>query len=162
VLKTKFLIKNALIAALYAALTLGLAPFSYGFLQVRISEFMTMLAFHNRNFIPGLVLGCFLSNIGSPFGLTDIIIGTLATFLAVTAMQFCPNAFLASLMPVLFNGVIVGWELAYLAALPPGMPVAVAMLYIGFGEFLSVSVLGLAIVKLLHKNTLVQGYLDKW
>ena len=102
--KTNDLIRNAIIAALYAALTLSLAPLSYGPIQVRVSEFMTLLAFTNRKCMPGLVLGCFLANIGSPYGVTDMVIGTLATFLAVYAMQFCPNLFTASLMPVIFNG----------------------------------------------------------
>ena len=116
---TKLLLKNALLAAVYAVLTMGLAPISYGPVQVRISEFMTLLAFVNKKYIPGLVLGCFLANLASPFGVTDLLIGTFATFLAVYAMRFCPNLFLASLMPVLFNGVLIGAEMLYLAALPP-------------------------------------------
>ena len=73
----RMLILNAAIAAVYAALTIGLAPLSYGPIQVRISEFMTLLAFYNKRFIPGLVIGCFIANIGSPFGLTDMIVGHL-------------------------------------------------------------------------------------
>ena len=57
--KTNDLIRNAIIAALYAALTISLAPLSYGPIQVRVSEFMTLLAFTNRKCLPGLVLGCF-------------------------------------------------------------------------------------------------------
>jgi len=159
--KTNDLIKNAIIAALYAVLTLSLAPLSYGPVQVRISEFMTLLAFTNRKCIPGLVVGCFLANIGSPYGVADMVIGTLATFLAVYTMRFCPNLFTASLMPVLFNGVIIGVELAYLAALPAGISLPAAMLYIGAGEFVSVSVLGIIIVKLLLRNKAVKEYLTE-
>ena len=67
--------RGAMVAALYAALTLGLAPVSYGAVQVRVSEFMTLLAFYDKGLIPGLTLGCLISNVGSPFGITDMLIG---------------------------------------------------------------------------------------
>ena len=159
--KTNFLIRNAIIAALYAVLTIGLAPLSYGPIQVRISEFMTLLAFTNRKCITGLVLGCFIANIGSPYGISDMVIGTMATFLSVYTMQFCPNIFTASLMPVLFNGIIIGAELAYLAAIPAGTSVVAAMFYIGVGEFVSVSVLGILVAKLLLRNETVRAYLSE-
>lgn len=91
--------RGAMVAALYAALTLGLAPVSYGAVQVRVSEFMTLLAFYDKGLIPGLTLGCLISNVGSPFGITDMLIGTSATFLGLYFMRFCRSAFLASLMP---------------------------------------------------------------
>ena len=160
--KTNDLIRNAIIAALYAALTISLAPLSYGPIQVRVSEFMTLLAFTNRKCLPGLVLGCFLANIGSPYGVTDMVIGTLATFLAVYAMQFCPNLFTASLMPVIFNGVIIGLELAYVSAIPAGISIAATMFYIGLGEFISVSILGILIAKLVFKNETIKAYLTDW
>lgn len=160
--KTNDLIRNAIIAALYAALTISLAPLSYGPIQVRVSEFMTLLAFTNRKCIPGLVLGCFIANIGSPYGVADMVIGTMATFLAVYAMQFCPNLFTASLMPVIFNGVIIGLELAYVSAIPAGISVAATMFYIGLGEFISVSILGILIAKLVFKNETIKAYLTDW
>ncbi len=137
---------NAMAAALYAVLTIGLAPLSYGPVQVRVSEFMTLLAYYDRRFVPGLTVGCFLANIGSPFGLPDMIIGTLATFIGLYLMRFCHSALLASLMPVLSNGILIGAELWALAQLPPGISVGLTMLYIGLGEFLSVTVLGTIIM----------------
>lgn len=80
--------RGAMVAALYAALTLGLAPVSYGAVQVRVSEFMTLLAFYDKGLIPGLTLGCLISNVGSPFGITDMLIGTSATFLGLYFMRF--------------------------------------------------------------------------
>ena len=103
--------RGAMVAALYAALTLGLAPLSYGAVQVRVSEFMTLLAFYDKGLIPGLTLGCLISNVGSPFGITDMLIGTSATFLGLYFMLFCRSAFLASLMPVFSNGLLIGVEL---------------------------------------------------
>lgn len=157
--QTKFLVKNALIAALYMTLTISLAPISYGPVQVRISEFMTLLAFWNPKYVMGLVVGCFLANLGSPFGIADVFVGTLATFLAVYMMRYCSGIFLASLLPVLSNGILIGMELMYLAALPAEMPVWSAMLYIAFGEFLSVSVLGIFLGKFLLRNIALQKFL---
>ena len=65
---TKSLIMNAGIAALYAVLTIALAPISYGPVQVRLSEAMTLLAFVNPKLLPGLVIGCFAANLTSPLG----------------------------------------------------------------------------------------------
>ena len=160
-LNLRFVLSNAIIAALYAALTLGLAPLSYGPVQVRISEFMTLLAFVNRKYVAGLVMGCFIANIGSPFGIADMVVGTLATFLAVYPMQYCPNIFSASLLPVISNGLIIGTELYYLAALPPDVPLWSAMAYVATGELLSVTVLGVIIMKLLLKSKTIEGYLLK-
>ncbi len=157
--QTKFLVKNALIAALYMTLTISLAPISYGPVQVRISEFMTLLAFWNPKYVMGLVVGCFLANLGSPFGIADVFVGTLATFLAVYMMRYCSGIFLASLLPVISNGILIGMELMYLAALPAEMPVWSAMLYIAFGEFLSVSVLGIFLGKFLLRNIALQKFL---
>ena len=58
---------NAVIAAVYAVLTIGLSPISYGPIQVRLSECMVLLAFYNRKWIPGLTIGCLLANLNSPF-----------------------------------------------------------------------------------------------
>ena len=106
-IKLRFILVNGLVAALYTVLTIGLAPMSYGPVQVRISEFMTLLAFVNKKYVPGLVTGCLLANLGSPFGITDMAVGTLATFLAVYPMQYCKNLFFASLLPVIANGIII-------------------------------------------------------
>ncbi len=155
----KFMLSNAVIAAVYAVLTIGLAPISYGPIQVRISEFMTLLAFVNKKYVPGLVIGCFLANLGSPFGITDIVVGTLATFLAVYPMRYCCNMFTASLLPVFANGLIIGAELYYLAAIPANVPLWTAMVYVAAGELLSVTVLGAAIMKIIMKNARVKGCL---
>lgn len=157
-LHVKNLIRNAVLAAVYVVLTIGLAPISYGPVQVRISEAMTLLAFYYPQYAPGLVIGCLLANIASPFGITDMLIGTLATFFAVYGMRFCANVFFASLLPVVCNGVMVGAELIYLAALPPGMSGLAAMAYIALGEFLSVSVLGIFFIKMLRKSSILRTF----
>lgn len=148
---------NAAAAALYAALTLALAPLSYGPVQVRLSECMVLLAFYNKKWAPGLTAGCFLANLASPFGAADVIVGTAATFLAVYAMRWCPNLLTASLAPVLANGVLIGAELAFLAQISaePGAVLPV-MGWIAAGECLSVTVIGTALFRLLLRNDLLR------
>ena len=80
---TKKVATTAVVAALYAALTLGLSFISYGPIQFRLSEVMTLLPLISKEYIVGLTLGCFLANILGPYGVPDIIFGTLATFISV-------------------------------------------------------------------------------
>lgn len=148
--------RGAMVAALYAALTLGLAPVSYGAVQVRVSEFMTLLAFYDKGLIPSLTLGCLISNVGSPFGITDMLIGTSATFLGLYFMRFCRSAFLASLMPVFSNGLLIGFELNYMADLP----LLPTMGYVALGEIISVTILGNLLLPLFLKNETVRNILD--
>ena len=76
---TKRLVRTAIIAALYAVITLVLAPISYGNIQFRVSEIMVLLAFFDPFYIGGLTLGCFIANMLGPNGLPDMIFGTFAT-----------------------------------------------------------------------------------
>jgi len=71
---------NAIIATLYVALTIGLHPISYGIISFCISE---VLAFYQKKYIPGLVIGCCIANFASPMGICDIIFGTLSTLSAL-------------------------------------------------------------------------------
>jgi len=137
------IVVTGIVAALYAALTIGLAPISYGGVQFRISEVMTLLAFINPMYIGGLTLGCFLANLASPLGIVDVIFGTLATFLSVFMMSKSNNIFTASLWPVLFNGVIIGIELWAVFKLP----LILTMLQVALGEFVVVSLLGVLVFR---------------
>lgn len=118
--KTTRIVYAAIIAAIYAALTLMLAPISYGPVQFRLSEVMVLLAIFDPLYIIGLTLGCFLANIfGS--GVIDAIFGTLATFISVVLIYFTgklkikelPKLFIASLWPVIVNGLIIGWMISH-------------------------------------------------
>lgn len=110
----RLVVESAMIAALYAAATLSLAPFSYGPFQFRISEAMTILPLFTPRAIVGLTVGCIIANIGSPFGIYDIVFGSLATFLAATGTYALRNykikgiPFLSLLSPAVFNSLIVG------------------------------------------------------
>ena len=126
---------SALIAALYAALTLLLAPISYGAIQCRISEAMTILPILLPPSIPGLFIGCVISNLYTGM-LTDVIFGSLATLLAALGTYLLrKRPLLAAACPVVANAVIVGLVLS----LTNGWPVALTMLEVGAGEMLAVA-----------------------
>ncbi len=137
------LVLGAFIAALYAALTYAasLAGLAYGQVQFRFSEALTVLAALTPAAIPGLTIGCFLGNLGSPYGMVDIICGTLATLIAAVLSYLTRNVkikgipVLAPLFPVISNSVIVGLEIAFF--LPEGISLygfLINALWVGLGE----------------------------
>ena len=81
-LTTNRIVKTAIVASIYAALTVGLNPISYGAVQFRLSEVLVLLAFVNADYIVGLTIGCLIANLLGPYGLADIICGTFATFVS--------------------------------------------------------------------------------
>ena len=135
-LTTRSVCLSAMIAALYAALTLLLAPISYGAIQCRISEAMTLLPILLPQAIPGLVIGCLVANLLSPVAIWDVIFGTLATLIAALGTyRLRKKPLLAALCPVVANGVIVGVMLAVFYALPLWM----TMLEVAVGEAVAVA-----------------------
>ena len=140
-------------AAIYAVLTVAMAPISYGAVQLRLSEVMTLLAFVDPVFIPGLVLGNFIANLFSPFGLPDVVFGTLATFIAVFMMSKMKSMLIASFWPTIANGLIIGLELAIFT----GAHFVSTALYVALGEFLVVTVLGYPVFKVVMKNKTIQN-----
>ena len=118
-LSTRSLCVSAVIAALYAALTLLLAPISYGNLQCRVSEAMTLLPMLMPAAIPGLFVGCLLANILGGATVLDVVFGSLATLIAaIGTYALRKKPALAALCPIVSNGLIVGAVLSYVWALP--------------------------------------------
>ena len=109
--KSRFIAQTAVIAAVYAALTVLLAPISYGIIQIRISEALTFLPVFTPTAIPGLFVGCLISNFYTG-NIIDIIFGSLTTLVASIATYGLRNKpWLAPMPPVLLNGVVVGYYL---------------------------------------------------
>lgn len=124
--KTQKMTRIAMIAAIYAAITFATFFMSFGAVQYRISEALTVLPVFTPIAIPGLGLGCAIANLvgaltgANPVGYIDAIFGTLATLLAAISTYYTGKikskplrCFLAPLPPVLFNAVIVGFEISY-------------------------------------------------
>ena len=105
----------AIVGALYAALTLFSSAFgiAYGPVQFRISEALCVLPVLTPAAVPGLFLGCLVSNLLSPYGALDIVFGSLATLLAAFLTSRCRHRALAPLPPVLVNAVFIGALLAW-------------------------------------------------
>lgn len=146
-LDVKTIALNAVIAAVYAALTIGLAPISYGQVQMRISEVMIFRAFYNKKYIPGLVLGCFIANVPSSLGAYDMVFGTFATLLAVVAMNKVSNRYVGGILGGLINGIIVGIELT----LAFHTPFLLNAVYVFVGEVVVLEI-GAFLFGLLEKN----------
>lgn len=170
--KTKKLVTAAIVGALYAVLTMALAPISYGPLQFRISEALCILPF----FVPytawGLFFGCVVANLISAAGVLDVVFGSLASLIACLAVaafgrkgKALKNRILACLMPVLVNGVIVGAVLCYsFTDLAPWNNFLAFLVYAGqvaLGELGVMLVVGLPLMSWLPKQKFFSEYLLK-
>ncbi|MGN1001359.1 MAG: QueT transporter family protein [Oscillospiraceae bacterium] len=156
---------TGLIAAVYAALTMALAPISYGAIQFRISECLCILPFFFPCTAWGLFAGCLLANLISQFGIADIVFGSLATLLAglCTAAigrkgrESWLRCIAACLMPVLFNALIVGAVIAFCSVeefwSAPALAIfALNALEVGFGELVVLFVVGLPLTRVLPRQ----------
>lgn len=149
-MKTKYLAEAAVIAAIYALLTIVLAPISYGAVQVRISEALTVLPFFTPAAVPGLFVGCIAANIMSPYGLADLIFGSAASLIgAIGSYLLRKKPLLVPLAPVISNGIIVGAMLYYVYEAP--LPLIVQMLYVALGEVVACYAIGYPLMKYLNK-----------
>ena len=147
---TRRLARGAVIAALYTALTLLLAPISYGQLQVRLSEVLTLLPILLPEAVPALAIGCLLSNILGGCTIFDIVFGTLATLLAALCTRRLRGKFwLAATMPVVFNGVIVGAVVHYCYS--PAFPLPLCMLTVAIGEAIACMIVGPLLIGALRR-----------
>jgi len=143
----------ALVAALYAALTLIAAPISFGLVQCRISESLTVLPFLLPAAVPGLFAGCLLANLLMGAPLLDVIAGSIATLLAAAATAWIGkrklSPWLAPLPAVIANGLIVGYVVMALYA--PEAPYGLSALYVALGEGVACYLLGMPLLTLLRK-----------
>lgn len=139
---TRFITRTAVIAALYAALTLALAPLSYGPIQLRVSEAMTVLPLFFAEAIPGLAIGCLIANIVStPW---DMLFGTIATLVAALCTRGLKKVWLGVWPPVIFNALLV----PVIFLLSPGIttdPYWFNAVTVGAGEAVACAGLGIPV-----------------
>ena len=146
-----FMTQAAMIAAISVVLTYVFAPFSFGEVQIRIAEALTILPVFTPAAIPGLFVGCIVGNILGGAILPDIIFGSIATLIgAVFTYQLRnKNRFLAPLPPIISNTVIVPFVLRY--GYGVALPIPFMMLTVGVGEVVGCGVLGLVLYTALNR-----------
>lgn len=154
-----------LIAGLYAALCLFLAPASFGAVQVRAAEMLTVLPVYMPQAVPGLTLGCFVANLlsGGVAGPIDWLVGTAATLISALLTRrwrhcrFRQLPVLSTLPPVLINAVAVGGELALTSA--DGFSFGVfglTALQVGLGQLIACVGGGLVLAHAFNTNAALQ------
>ena len=159
--KVLFVAQAALIAAIYVVLTYFISAFQLasGAIQIRISEALTILPYFTPAAIPGLAIGCFLSNLLTGCLPMDVLFGSLATFIgAVGSYLVRKNRWLVPLPPIVANTLIVPYVLAYVYGAEGSIPFF--MVTVGIGEVVSCYVLGNILMNALlpYRNILFKNY----
>ena len=150
--RVKYITQAAMIAAIYVVLTLFISAFNLasGAIQIRISEALTVLPVFTPAAIPGLFIGCFISNLMSGGMLLDVIFGSLATLFGACGTYLLRKwKWAVPIPPILSNALIVPFVLAYVYHIPGGVPYF--MVTVCSGQILSCGVLGMIVYKILAK-----------
>ena len=152
-----------IIAAVYTVMSMCASVFgiAYGPIQCRFSEALTVLPFFLPEAIPGLFVGCLVTNLMSTVGPLDIIFGSLATLIAAIWTRKMPNKWLAPLPPVLCNAVIIGamiawYEVGFTGAFWASF--AFNAFTVGLGEALVTYILGLPLLRWIEKTPALRQY----
>lgn len=150
--KTRFLTTAAIIAAIYIVLTIFTNAFGLanGPVQVRLSESLCVLPMLTPAAIPGLFIGCLISNIMCGCVFWDVIFGSIATLIGAIFTYFLrKHRFLAVLPPIISNTIIIPFVLKFAYGLPDGIWYFV--LTIGISEIISCGILGIILYNCLKK-----------
>jgi len=148
--KQLFLTQAALIAAVYVALCIAFAPFSYRAIQVRIAEALVILPYFTPAAIPGLFIGCLISNMLGGSILIDVVFGSIATLLgAIGSWYFRKSKILVLLPPILSNTLIVPFVLRY--GYGENLSIPFLMLTVGLGEIVAIGLFGNTLLRVLDR-----------
>ena len=148
----------AVVGAIYVVLGYfgNIFNLTFGAVQCRFSEALTVLPFLNPVTTWGVFVGCVITNILSPYGALDMIFGSAATLIAAVLTARCKKRWLAPLPPVVCNAVIVGAEIAFVQAgnAEAFLPAyAMNALTVGLGELIACGLLGSVLLELLPRSS---------
>ena len=153
-IKALFITHAAIIASLYVVLTYfaSMLGLSNGAIQIRFSEALTILPYFTPAAIPGLFIGCIISNLLAGAIVWDVVFGSLATLIGAvfTYLLRKKTRWLAPLPPIAANTIIVPLVLSYAYGVPDGLPYLA--LTVGIGEVISCGILGMLLLKCLEKH----------
>lgn len=145
-----FLTHGAAIAAVYVVLTMVTAPISFGPIQFRISEALCILPYFTPAAVPGVFVGCFLSNLLCSSAPLDVVFGSLATMIgAVGSYALRDKKWLVCVPPIVSNTIIIPWVLRFAYGAEDLIPFM--MLTVGIGEVLAIGVLGNLLMVMLER-----------
>lgn len=150
---TRKIVVAAMIAAVYAVLTMLFSFSSYGLIQYRIAEALTILPAFSSTYVFSIFIGCLVSNLLSPYGWLDIVVGSAASLIAAIMTYYIGKSnikfkkFLAPIPPVIVNAVIVGGLLYYEQASPT---FTLAVIQVGWGEMVCAYILGVLLYTLIE------------
>ena len=148
--KLVFICQAAVIAALYVVVTYVFSAFASGVIQVRVSEALTILPAFTPAAIPGLVIGCLLSNTLTGCVLLDIIFGSVATLIgALGSYALRRHTWLVPIPPIVSNMIIVPFVLRFAYGATDAFPFMIAT--VGAGEIISCYLLGMILYGALKK-----------
>ncbi|MBQ6834938.1 MAG: QueT transporter family protein [Lachnospiraceae bacterium] len=155
--KTRNLVYGALIAAIYIVLTMMFRPISFGPIQFRISEILCVLPYFTPAAIPGVFIGCLISNMLGGAMMMDVVFGSLATLIGALGSYFLRgNRYLVSLPPIVSNTLIIPWVLKF--AYGSEDMIWYMMITVGIGEILAIGVLGqFLLTALMRYRTVIFG-----
>ena len=160
---TRELTLAAFVAALYAAMSYfgNIFGLTYGGIQCRFAEALCVLPFFFPCTVPGLFVGCLITNLMSSVGPLDMVFGSMATLLAALWTARMPNRSLAPLPPVICNGIIIGAMIAwYEAGFGPGFWPMFAWngITVAIGEAIACYGLGGLLLSALEKIPRIEQY----
>lgn len=147
----KFMTQAAMIAAIYVVLVFVFAPISFGPVQIRVAEALTILPLFTPAAVPGVFIGCLIGNLLSPGMIViDIVFGSLATLLAaIISYKLRDNKYLVPIPPIAINMIVVPYIIKYGYGVP--MPIFLSALAVGVGQVISCYGLGFILIKVLER-----------
>ena len=143
--KVLYLVQAAVIAAIYVVLVMTFNMWSFGPIQFRIAEALTILPYFTPAAIPGLTIGCLLANFLGGSIILDIVLGTLATFIgAILSYLLRKYKWLVPVPPIVSNALIVPLVLKFGYAAEEAIPYM--MLTVGLSEIIVCGIIGMVLL----------------